>query len=30
MMLSMYVYENEYPEYKAPYDVFEFSPQKTT
>ena len=30
MMLSMKVFEKEYPEYKAPYDVNEFSPQKTT
>ena len=30
MMLSMHVYEKNYVEYKAPYDVNEFSPQKTT
>ena len=30
MMLSMYVYEEDYVEYKAPYDVDELTPQKTT
>ena len=26
MLLSMYVYEEEYPEYKAPFDIFELTP----
>ena len=30
MMLSMYVYDKDYPEYKAPFDINELSPQKTT
>ena len=30
MMLSMYAYKEDYPEYKPAYDIFEFSPQKTT
>ena len=29
MMLSMFVYENDFQEYKPPFDVFELSPQKT-
>ena len=30
MMLSMHVYEQHYPEFKAPFDINELSPQKTT
>ena len=26
MMLSMLTYDHQYPEYKEPYDVLEFSP----
>ena len=30
MMLSIYVYDEDYPEYKPLFDVDEFSPHKTT